>query len=70
MTTARVSQVPVEVVRTNTGVAAQVSQLPVEVLRINTGTVIRVSQLPVEVLRPNDDEAPVGGARPVVFVAT
>jgi hypothetical protein len=53
MTVARVSQVAVEVLRTNTAVKARVSQVAVEVLRINTGTAIRVSQMAVEVLRPN-----------------
>lgn len=53
MTVARLSQLPVEALRTNLAVKASVSQLPVEVLRINTGTVIRTSQIAVEVLRPN-----------------
>ncbi len=68
-TDVRVSQVAVEVLRTNTGAKARVSQLPVEVLRINTGTKIRASQLAVEVLRPNAAAAS-ASARPVVFVAT
>lgn len=68
LTAARVSQLPVEVLRTNTGVKARVSQLPVEVLRINTGTIIRTSQIAVEVLRPNAANA--STARPVVCVCT
>lgn len=69
VTVARVSQVPVEVLRTNLAVKARTSQVAVEVLRINTGTVIRTSQLAVEVLRPNVAAAS-ATARPVVFVAT
>ena len=37
MTDAQVSQVAVEVIRTNLSVSAQVSQLAVEVLRPNVG---------------------------------
>ena len=68
MTVARVSQVVVESLRTNTGDVARVSQVAAEVLRINTGTVIRLSQMAVEVVRPNDPEA--SGARPVVLCCT
>lgn len=66
---ARVSQLPVEVIRTNTATKARVSQVTAEVLRINTATKIRASQLAVEVLRPNAAAAS-ASARPVVFVAT
>ena len=68
MTVARVSQVAVETLRTNTAVKARVSQVAVEVLRINTGTKIRLSQMAVEVLRPNVSAA--STSRPVVFVCT
>ncbi len=53
MTVARVSQVVVEVVRTNTGDVARVSQVAVEVIRLYQDTLIRTSQIAVEVLRPN-----------------
>lgn len=66
---ARLSQLPVEVLRTNTAVAACLSQLPVEVLRINTGTHIRLSQMAVEVLRPVSAAASSGG-HPVIIVTT
>lgn len=68
-THARLSQLPVEVIRTNTAVKARTSQVVVEVLRINTGTKIRASQLAVEVLRPNVGAA-ASSARPVVMICT
>ena len=68
VTVARVSQLPVEVLRTNLAVKARTSQVVAEVLRINTGTVIRTSQIAVEVLRPN--AAAAANARPVVIACT
>jgi hypothetical protein len=68
VTVARVSQVAVEVLRTNTGVVARVSQVAVETLRTNTGVKARVSQIAVEVLRPVSAAA--SSARPVCFVCT
>jgi hypothetical protein len=68
MTVARVSQVPVEVARTNTALVARASQVAVEVLRIYNDTVIRASQIAVEVLRPNAANAQT--ARVVVFIST
>lgn len=65
---ARLSQLPVEVVRTNLAPVARTSQVAVEVLRLNTGTKIRASQLAVEVLRPNVGAA--STARPVILVCT
>lgn len=53
MTVARVSQVAVEVLRSNAATNARVSQIAVEVVRINDGTKIIDSQLAVEVIRPN-----------------
>ena len=64
----RLSQLPVEVLRSNLAVKARTSQVAVEVLRINTGTKIRASQVAVEVLRPN--AAAASNARPVVMVCT
>lgn len=52
MTDARVSQVPIEVLRTDLNVSAQVSQLPVEVLRTNLTPTAQISQIAVEVIRP------------------
>ena len=68
MTTARNSQEPVEVLRTNTGVAARNSQEAAEVLRINTGTELRGSQVVLEALRPNAAAVVVATARPVGFI--
>lgn len=68
VTHARLSQLAVETLRTNTGVVARTSQVAAEVLRINTGTKIRASQVVVEALRPNAVAA--STARPVVCVCT
>lgn len=70
MTVARVSQVPVEVLRTNDGAVASVSQVAVEVLRIYNDTRVRTSQLALEVLRPNVDPVAASNAHPVVFICT
>ena len=53
MTIAQVSQLPVEVLRANTGARARISQIPMEVLRANTGVRAQVSQITLEVLRPS-----------------
>lgn len=70
MTVARVSQVAVEALRTNTAPNVRASQVAVEVLRINTGINVRASQIVVEVLRPNAEALAESASRPQLFVCT
>lgn len=71
MTSARVVQLPVEVIRLNQAPGLRVVQLPVEVIRLNTSVRFELYQMAVEVLRPNVVEgSPSSGCRPVCFVCT
>ncbi len=70
MTVARLSQLAVEVLRTNTAVKARASQLAVEVLRTNTSVKARASQIVVEVLRPNAPDLTAGAAQAAMMCVT